>query len=509
MIPTSAVGPTPARSHAVGIGAPHLGGGLVAILMVIALVATWSDAPADGFGFAIAASLLAHLVLLLAAYRAHGNAAHPLCLLAVHLTLMYPVHGLVSHDTIERIAVLGAEGDTWIVYALLVEITSLPMLWWGFHSAWLRRLSARLPRIGLRVRDGSRELRRKLALLYVAAWLARIPLLVGGFHIHLSGARAADAGDLGGALYVVKLVAELPLFVTWYLFAIGLTQRRRGIVLASLGLLAIELAWGLVSGSRMKVLWPLVGFVVAAATCWRPLRLPQLVAALALFVGLALPFSFAYREAYSSRLDEIQRDGLETSAIVSSLSDVLEGETGHDGASGFEAIAERLHGLTSLALVMRYTPERSDYLFGVSYLMAPLQIMVPRALWPDKPPLAPFVEVFRLQYWGIAAEDETSVAVSQLGDFWVNLHWPGVLAGSFVFGGIVAFLFSGLRCGTDGTSLLPRIVFTALVPQILSATEGAFAGLLVSLPKILLIYLLVAWFLASRRRHAVTPARSG
>lgn len=484
----------------------HLGVALVAILAVIALVATWSDEPSDGFGFAVAASLLAHVVLLFAAYRAHGNAAHPLCLLALQLTLMYPVHGLVTHGTIEQLAVLGTEGEAWVVYALLVEIASLPMLWWGFHSASLRRLARRLPRLGWRVVDDSRTLRRKLALVYAAAWLARVPLLLGGFHIHLSGARAADAGDLGGALYVIQLVSELPLFVCLYLFSTGLVHRRRSLVLVSLGLLTLELGWGLVSGSRMKVFWPLLGMVVAAAICWRPLRLSRLVAGAALFVTLALPFSFAYRAAYSSRLEEIQRDGLETSTIVSSVSDALDSDAAERAASGFEALAGRLHGLSSLALVMRYTPERSDYLLGASYLLAPVQILVPRALWPDKPPLAPFVDVFRRDYWGVPPEDDTSVAVSQLGDFWVNLHLPGVLLGSFVFGGLVAFLFTSLRCGTDGTSLLPKIVFTALVPQLLAATEGVFAGLLVSLPKILLIYFLVAWFLASRNRSARAPA---
>jgi len=484
--------------------------GLIVPLMAISLTSVWTGEPEDAFRYAAVASLLAHASMFVAVYRAYGNAAHPLCLLAIHLSLMYPLHGILTYGTIEQIAVLGTEGDGYLAYGLLLETVSLPILWLGYQSHNLRRLSEMLPRFGWRVNDDAKETYPKLAMLYIVASLARIPLLTEGLHLHLSGARTEDASDMGAVKFVLQLIGDVPRFICWYILVVGLTRKRRPMVMASLGLMAVELAWGLSSGSRMEVLWPLAGVVIAAATCWKPLRLPQLVTGIAIFITIALPFSVAYRTAFSGRVDEIRRDGVETSTITSSLLDAVEGSNHAQEESGVDFLAGRLHGLTSLALIIRYTPERSDYQFGLSYLMIPIQIIVPRAVWPDKPPLAPFVEVFRRQYWGVPDDSETSVAVSQLGDFWVNLHFPGVLLGTFVFGGIVAFLHLRLRCGTDGTSLLPKVVFVALIPHILGATEGAFTGFLVTLPKIILIYMIVAWVLSSRTHRDVlsTPKQA-
>jgi hypothetical protein len=75
--------------------------------------------------------------------------------------------------------------------------------------------------------------------------------------------------------------------------------------------------------------------------------------------------------------------------------------------------------------------------------------MIPRLLWPDKPPTTSGALVS--EYTGIQFAKGTSVGIGQVMEFYVNFGSPMVFAGFFVFGAVLAWLdriaADGLRSG--------------------------------------------------------------
>jgi hypothetical protein len=360
-------------------------------------------------------------------------------------------------------------------------------------------MAGRVPSPRFIVEDQRALTRWKLVALYGLAMLPRIWLVATGQIFHWSAYREGEE-----FAFLLSVLGDIPVFVTSFLLVVGLQRRDRIWLLTGLMMLLCELAWGVLSGSRVRMFLPLVSSLAALSYLGRPFGMRSFAMVLAAFVLVIFPFSTAFRGAYFERSEVLVREGVGVSTLIDAVSDATQSDEPTeltDGDGPLESLAERLHGLTSLALIIRYTPERHEYYLGVPYLLVIPQILIPRFVWPDKPAMAPFTESFRYDYWGLEPGSGTMVATSQLGDLWVNLHVFGALAGSFFFAAFMAFAFRHLRFGIAGDSIFPVVVFAAHLTAFLHALEGAVDGAVAGLVKSFLVYFLIAWFL-SRGRQA-------
>jgi hypothetical protein len=69
----------------------------------------------------------------------------------------------------------------------------------------------------------------------------------------------------------------------------------------------------------------------------------------------------------------------------------------------------------------------------------PLWAFIPRALWPDKPPIGGGLDLIA-DTTGLRYDDETSVGAGHVLELYVNFGWPGIVFGFLVLGFALARL---------------------------------------------------------------------
>ena len=145
---------------------------------------------------------------------------------------------------------------------------------------------------------------------------------------------------------------------------------------------------------------------------------------------------------------------------------------------------------------------------GEHWVTAPMQLIVPRFVWRDKPVVGRLSSIFRERYWKQVRDSNTSIAVTLFGDFWINFHMLGVLLGGFFIGVFLRYLYNFLQIGAGANSVVCHAVYaTMLVPSLLYS-EKLVDQLLTGMPKIALILWLGTLFLAPRARFSPPPAHS-
>jgi hypothetical protein len=155
----------------------------------------------------------------------------------------------------------------------------------------------------------------------------------------------------------------------------------------------------------------------------------------------------------------------------------------------------RFRLIDHVALIQARTPsvyERGD---GSRYLLLPALVVVPRALWPDKPVLEEGIE-FSRTYWEIPPAVRTSTPPTQIGDLYRNFGVPGVLVGLFAWGAVVAG-FTRL-CRRWRSARLEMIYLVAVLFWI-PFVEAVLPELIATVSKGLPVAAAVAWFLLPGR----------
>jgi hypothetical protein len=472
---------------------------------LISLTVLDAERPEDGFIWAIVASVLSLVALFLAGYAERRNTLAPACLAAIYLFGIYPLHGIVTFGDAEVLDRIGSDAEYWRAVAALWVAVGTPFFWLGFRSGHLARLFGKLPAPSWYIPDDGPATVSRALVASAFGWVARLASYVLGFHFHQVSHTTISSDSLAYQ-FIVTLLSEIPLIMMIYLMMISVIRKRRLTLLTLvLPLLALELAWGLISGSRFKMLLPLAGVAIALSRAHRPVSLPRAVAGLAVFVAILFPLATGIRTGLVNQQVEIQRGGFSGETVGRSVASAFDDDPDTRREEGALALlGERLHGLTSFALIIRYTPERHPYRLGKQFFMTPFMMAIPRLIWPDKPQPAEFTMTFKKLYWG-HHEGGTSIATSQLGGFWSNFGFVGVFLGMWLSGLLYGYLVKDLRFGTDGRSLFPLAVTSTLVISLIQTFENEFEPVIEAMPKKLLIYFLLAWWLS---RSASAQARA-
>jgi hypothetical protein len=281
---------------------------------------------------------------------------------------------------------------------------------------------------------------------------------------------------------IVSAFATLLILGLWLVLygAAEAADRRR--TLATLTILPLLPLATLVTGGFLGygIYWVLSVitflFVIARQRVWFYLAAP-----LAVFLGLSLFVTYigqrvdirklVWREqaSLSDRLDKV-------SAIVTDFRLLDLGS-----ATQVAALDARLNQnfLVGVA-VRRIESGWADFAYGAT---VPLWALLPRAVWPDKPPVGGGGEVIN-DFTGIRFAAGTSVGAGQVLEFYVNFGVPGVVFGFLGLGFVLMRLDQGIMralAADDTKGLLLRAMpgLTLLQPggnllEILVAFVAAF-----------------------------------
>jgi hypothetical protein len=163
------------------------------------------------------------------------------------------------------------------------------------------------------------------------------------------------------------------------------------------------------------------------------------------------------------------------------------------------AINDRLNQNELVGAAMLYTPQAAPFLNGATLWDAAIAI-VPRAIWPDKPITAGSGDLVSEQT-GIRFEQNTSVGIGHIMEFYINFGTEGVLAGLFAFGLMLGALDRiAANSLADGRWL--RAASTLLVGIGALQVLGSLSETVMSMASAALASLAIAFSIrASSRRH--------
>lgn len=165
----------------------------------------------------------------------------------------------------------------------------------------------------------------------------------------------------------------------------------------------------------------------------------------------------------------------------------------------FLAFLGRMAYVTSTAAVVRDVGRHVDYKMGETLLRAPISVLIPRLIWPDKPSIVigrEFGETFRLIH---SRDRQTQIGASSIGELYWNFGTAGVLVGMFLFGVLYRWSYRRYGEGVRADDGLRRAVYVVLLTLCWNI-EGGIASMLAGAVKILL---LVSFFVIVSRRFGL------
>ena len=216
-------------------------------------------------------------------------------------------------------------------------------------------------------------------------------------------------------------------------------------------MLCIQLLTGFLTGYREPLFITLMALVFVRHYMWKPMSLIRVLGAAVVLMLVITPISRSYR---SLREDQQQ----DIAPAVANLSDEVafyiqrQYALENDSTAGYVlrsamTISNRFHGADSLIACMATVPKYVDYQRGRTLYLLPLTLFVPRAVWPDKPKIG-LGTYFRDNIWkGPRSNYETAgqIAITQMGEFYINFGVGGIMVGMLVLGVIHRFAYSHFR----------------------------------------------------------------
>ena len=180
--------------------------------------------------------------------------------------------------------------------------------------------------------------------------------------------------------------------------------------------------------------------------------------------------------------------------FVNSVLDLITGQVSYSEYV-IGSVMNRSHLVDSVALVLKYATV-PDFITGLApYVLIPAYTFVPRILWSDKP--IDSAILFGRQFLGLSGD--TSIGVSNPGDFYMNLGYFGIVVGMFGLGVLYRLLYANLITKWNKSGVEWRLpfffIYCFVVQQLYVSFEGSIYVSLSDLLKKLLLLSVVALFM--------------
>jgi hypothetical protein len=448
--------------------------------------------PASALGLvAVATIVLSHLW--------GRDALSPLGLTAVFYLMSFAGGGIyfwaVHNPELTGIAPVYHQDD--VRRAVILALVSFGAIVVGYVVNPLRailRLLPAPPRF-----DSTSERSGILAVLLLTGWAARLDQLASGTYFHVAGPTSSSTTT--GASWFITAASALPTLAAAFVGAQAFLPRRRGArsVRAELlfyALLGVEVAWYLPTGSRGAVLslLAMVAVVRYYGLGRRP-TVPGLLALAAIAFFVVFPLEVSYRES------EGGYQLAPSTYLKNSIGDLLRQSPAEAWNTGFNSTFSRLSSITSVAAIEHSGSGVLEHHSGETLVWVP-ETLIPRAVDPQKFDPGLFGNQFGRAYGFLPPDNyQTSIAITQFGEFYLPFGVIGTIVGMMAIGAIYRLLADYLhRRRSDPVALA---VFSVVAWDLINLQESIVAVGVLGLLK-LLVFLLLAMALATRLQRAAS-----
>jgi len=313
----------------------------------------------------------------------------------------------------------------------------------GYYCPLGPAVAGRLPRVTTTwdmQRIGSVGLR-----LYCFALPAKLLAILPPGTLAFQETLMAYLGNIVGLIAALGDVALLLCGIQYYHYRkSGLIRGRRSFYC----LLGAQVFVGFLTGYREPVFVSLLAVAFVRHYVWKPLRAPVLLGGFLIVMIVLTPISRAYRRVlWEERVAPLRAVGRLPEEVTSQVRN-------RPGPGGWSAgryglvslldVSNRFHGADSLITCLATVPHFMPYQMGKTLYLLPLSIFVPRALWPEKPKIG-LGTFFRDNIWKGPLADSASggqIAITQMGELYVNFGAWGILIGMAVLGAFHRFAYA-------------------------------------------------------------------
>jgi hypothetical protein len=248
-------------------------------------------------------------------------------------------------------------------------------------------------------------------------------------------------------------------------------------------LVVAEIAWGALTGYKAAFVTAALAVIIPAGAARARLPKGVLLGAVAVFMVIVVPFTLSYRAAARGGVT------LAASQAAAQAPGVLRQTVSGTQAltavpTSLDYLLQRIQETSAVAIIMQRTPSQIPYASPAQLVSAPLDGLVPRALWPGKPILDTGYKLSQ-EYYGQPSTVYSTVSVTPAGDLWRHGGWVPVIAGMFLLGCGVRLLDDVLDARTSPHAALALVLLFPLVKS-----ENDLVGLLAGMPALAAVWLL-------------------
>ena len=351
---------------------------------------------------------------------------------------------------------------TRFTHASLTDAVAFATLGWmatltGYVLNPLKVISQALPPLP-RVNTGSPV--SVVVALNIIGWPARLALIAMGRYFHGIPIAGGVQAESTGSSWFITMLALLPTLGLALLGAhvIKGAQRTRQRK-AFWALLCLEAAWYLPTGERGHIVGlAMVLLVIRYYSSGRKMPWRTGLLAGAVLVFFVMPFGLAYRG--NNRTYQLN-PGPELREAFQQTTRTLKAGPGSVLDTGFTAAFARFADVASLALIAERGRGEMGLRPGETFVWS-AEVFVPRALDRTKTDPGTFGNRFGRAY-GIVNSDVliTSIAASQVGEFYLNFGLLGILLGMPIAGAIYRLINDYLRSRVDNPFVLALYALAA------------------------------------------------
>ncbi len=377
--------------------------------------------------------------------------------------------------------------------ALRYSIAGVTAMLVGYYSGAGSRLASLLPRF--RWMEGLSLSWNRVLLVFLGGACVQF---YHGFWQTPSVYEGA-LGDLIGQLAAVGLYG-LGLGLILHLTS-GWRERTQWTPIV-LGMMLFELIFVVVRTQRQNLVLLILILLMTWHYFKRRIPASRIILSGLLFACFLFPLSEQWRRVYFGS-QQLEGPGLGV-AYRMAFEKLRESEsTGEYLRNSIIMFSNRLHGLDSLMLGLYKTPATIPFWKGETLTKFFAGTFIPRFLWKEKPRIY-FSDAFGRDYWGLPPQFKAAIAVSQLGELYINYGLPGVLLGMLCLGALYRTLYVYLVVRRPHSLAVLVYIFALFNVSVIDRELAVTYGILV---KRLVILLIVCAFVYQPARFRMGASR--
>ena len=362
-----------------------------------------------------------------------------------------------------------------VIVTLVFTIIGVCALQLGYYGAKRSSINKNLPVANL-------NLNQSKAVLYCAAVTLMLPFISNAQYFippqYLSG--------ISAILTLLKNQVLVCIGILGWIVYSGRGKKWHRLWL--FGLVGLSIFYGLTSGMLELALVP-IG-VIFTTKWFYSRRIPVFSLVIAILLAMFFyPVKSDYRQSVwfgddpeLARGSSTQKVKLWVDQATEYWGGTLKGE--RSLAEATEGASLRTDLIHQFAYIYSMTPNAIPYQYGKTYSYFAVSL-IPRVLWPDKPPSGNANRYYAVTY-GITSEEGAEVStfgVSLIGESYINFGWPGILLIMVLQGVIISMLqhsFGEKESGAGGQAVFLAF-FIFFLNGIGSSAEMLFGNIVQNL----------------------------